>query len=258
MWMLEAWPDLAGIRAGAGDVDVSVLFEPFVAGEAVGVDLHDLLAAHEPDGVEGVDVQIAEDAPAGSEVVLGRWRRVMGRRAHDENRPNGAGRNRFVRRAIAGIEAPLEANLNEDPSAGGILEHAVHRREVKRNRLLAEGWEACTREPQEGRLPRRVPVAITSVSRPASTSASGVSTVRTPSSVATSVARRRSRSANRHGRDIRETDQCARVVDADPADADHPEIETVRLAHRSQGYPTQRAQPRLDPLQDSRSAKEWS
>ena len=72
----------------------------------------------------------------------------MSRGTHDEDSPDGALCNRLVRGAITGVEAPLEADLDEDPSVGNIFEHAVQGREVEGNRFLAEGREACVgREP---------------------------------------------------------------------------------------------------------------
>ena len=55
-----------------------------LANGAGGVDLHDLVARDEANGVEVVDVQVAEDAARGGDVLLGRRRRVVRRGAEDE------------------------------------------------------------------------------------------------------------------------------------------------------------------------------
>jgi hypothetical protein len=67
------------------------------------------------------------------------------RGAHHENPPDGARRNRLVRGAIARIEPSLEPDLDEDPGARDILEHAVKGREVEGDRLLGEGRKARSR-----------------------------------------------------------------------------------------------------------------
>jgi len=157
----------------------------------------------------------------------------MRRGAHDENPSDAARRNRFMRCAIACVKAPLEADLDEDSGARSIVEHGVESREVKGNRLLAEGREACARrEPQQRCVPRcrarnheRVDALVNErlgcVGRPNAELGSdlmGAAPIRV---------------RDRDGRDNREADEGAGVEGADPADADYPEMETVPLAHRN-------------------------
>ena len=53
-----------------------------------------------------------------------------------------ARRDGVARRAVAGVEPPLEADLDEDPGRVGLGDHVVERREVERDRLLAERGQA--------------------------------------------------------------------------------------------------------------------
>ena len=109
----------AELEHGGGDVDVAVVGEPrgFAHG-AVGVDLHDLLARDEAQRVEVVDVEVAEDAAGARDVRLGgrRWDRAS-RRARSSRRPSAPLDDRLPRGAVAGVESPLEADLDEDPAA---------------------------------------------------------------------------------------------------------------------------------------------
>ena len=77
----------------------------------------------------------------------------MRRGAEDEQVAEGAGRDGVVGCAIAGVEAALEADLNEDPCAVDLDQHVVHRLEVERDRLLAKrGQPSGGSEPQERRV----------------------------------------------------------------------------------------------------------
>src|SRR5207244_7028134 len=97
-----------------GRVDVVVALEPLgFPNGAVGVDLDDLLAGHEVDRVEVVDVEVAEDAPGRRDVGLGRGLGIVRGGANDEELPDGSRRNRVARSAKAGVEAALEPDLDE-------------------------------------------------------------------------------------------------------------------------------------------------
>ena len=53
--------------------------------------------------------------------------------------------------AIAGIEAPLEPDLHQDPRPFDLVHHGVERLEVERDGLLAEGRQAGMRRHQQER-----------------------------------------------------------------------------------------------------------
>ena len=68
----------------------------------------------------------------------GRRNGIVCRRAHDQDPADAARRDGFARRLVAGVEAPLEAHLNDDAGAVDRFPNTIERREVERDRLLAE------------------------------------------------------------------------------------------------------------------------
>src|SRR5438128_3707335 len=100
---------------GDGRVDVAVTLEPGgLPDGAVGVDLGDLLAGDVADGVEVVNVQVAEDPARAGDVFLGRRRRVVRGGADDEQVAERTRSDSVVCGTIARVEAALEADLDED------------------------------------------------------------------------------------------------------------------------------------------------
>ena len=80
---------------------------------------------------------------------------IVGRCTDGEDRPDRARRDGLVCRTVAGVEAPLEADLHEDPGTRDLLDHAVECRQLECHGLLAEGRDArLSGEPQQRRVAR--------------------------------------------------------------------------------------------------------
>ena len=115
--------------------------EQRVGGRAVRVDL-DHAPVQDPGGdVEVVHGEVDEDSPGGRHVVLRGRLGVVARQANQvelTDRPRG---DRLTRRPVARVEAALEADLEQDAGAPDVLQDGVGRRQVERDRLLAEAGE---------------------------------------------------------------------------------------------------------------------
>jgi hypothetical protein len=135
-----------------GRVDVVVLGEHGEGDDApVGVDLHDLLAGHEPERVEVVDAEVAEDAAGDRDVLLvGRLGIVAGHPDHVQG-PEPAAPDEVSRRDVAGVEAPLEPDLQLDPPLGDVGHDLGGRVEIERDRLLTERREPGVRRGADQR-----------------------------------------------------------------------------------------------------------
>ena len=110
----------------------------------------------------------------------GRRLGVVRRRARDEQAAERAVGGYAARRAVARVEAPLEADLDEDACSLDLLDRRIDRREVEGHGLLAERGEAGARSQLERARVRGVDVAITSASAAATRSA-GVAAREAPS-----------------------------------------------------------------------------
>ena len=78
---------------------------------------------------------------------------IVRRRAEHEQLAQGARADGIARRAVARVEAPLEADLDEDPGLLDLVDHRVDRIELERDRLLAErGNPGAGGEPEERRV----------------------------------------------------------------------------------------------------------
>ena len=127
-----------------------------LADRAVRVDIDDLQSGHEANRIEVVDVEVAEDAAGLGDVRLRRRRGIVRRRAEDEELAERACGDRVVGGAVAGVEAPLESDLDERARPLDLPDQRVERCEVERDRLLAEGRQAGTRgQGEQGRVPGR-------------------------------------------------------------------------------------------------------
>ena len=190
---------------------------------AVGVDLDDLLARDEADGVEVVDVQVAEDAARGGDVLLGRRRGIVAsRRGATSRLPSAPARTALARRAVAGVEPPLEADLDEDP---GARRRARSRRRAS-PRSSATGFSQNAGSPASAasRSSGACP-AVGSRSRARrrrSASASAERRASAPSSAARGRSRARRR-RRRPRRRARRAPRASEVERPDPPDPDQPD-----------------------------------
>src|SRR5262249_15637716 len=81
----------AEAKNGDGGVEVAVLLEPSrLDCPAVRIHLDDVLSGHEADRVEVVNGEVAEHAAGGGDVLAGRRRRVVRRRAHGQDAAGGS------------------------------------------------------------------------------------------------------------------------------------------------------------------------
>jgi hypothetical protein len=181
-----------------GGVHLAMACEPLVVQHrAVGVDLDDLLAGDPAEHVEVVDVQVPEDAAGGGDVALVGRGRVVGRQAGAVPPAERSGDAQAPRFQVAGVEAPLEADLQGDAGPGDVLDDRVG---VSRSSAI--GFSQNVASPASA--PRRissawaeVAAAITSAWTPPSTSACGEGAAPAPSSSAARAARSVSRLVSR-------------------------------------------------------------
>ena len=156
---------------------------------------------------------------------------IVGGRTEDEEVAERAGGDRVVGGAVAGVEAPLESDLDERAGALDLLDQLVERLELERDRLLAEGRQAGPRgQREQGRVPRRRGRDHERVD------ARLDERLRRVCGVGAELGRDLLRAGgvgvgDRQALDAVEPEQGARVEEADPSDADHPEMKTV-LRHR--------------------------
>ena len=121
------------------NVDVIQLVDPWcIEAGAVCEHLGDLFAADEPDCIEVVDEEVAEDSTGGGDVFGGRRNRIVRRGTHGQDPPDAALCNCFVCRPVARVEASLETHLHDDAGAVDCFPHPIEGRKVERDRLLAE------------------------------------------------------------------------------------------------------------------------
>src|SRR6266545_2860457 len=131
-----------------GRVDVPVLLEDREPDHrAVRVRLHHLLAGDEPEGVEVVHAEVAEDASRDGNVCLVRRRGVVSRHPHHIEGPDSTAGDQITGGSVPAIEPALESHLEGDPRIPDMGHDLRGRRDVERDRLLAERGE-----PGLGRL----------------------------------------------------------------------------------------------------------
>ena len=139
----------------------------------------------------------------------------------DEQLAERARAHRLARRPVAGVEAPLEPDLHEDPGLLDLGDHVVERGEVERDGLLAERGHPGIRRRARAAPRARRSRSRSRARRPAPTSASADRQRPDPVLAATTRARSTSASATATSETTLEREQRPDVERPDPADTDH-------------------------------------
>ena len=167
--------------------------------------------------------------PGARDVGLCGRGRVVRRGARDQQAAERAARDGLPRGAVARVEAPLEADLDEDAGPLDLVDRRVERGEVERRRA-SRRRRAGRRAPPAGASARGcgVGVAITSASTPAASRSSGVAAAEGPARLPAGGRAPGVGVAHRHRRDAGQRLQRAHVEGPDAPGADDADAEGGR------------------------------